>query len=137
MDKTIVNWIFNRYKDERAIVRQLREGITAKIFVGTNSMLSFVQLDPFSEGESHQHPEEQWGILLEGKCTRTQDGQEFEMQMGDFWITPSNVQHSLRTSEMSAVILDVFSPPRPEYCSDGKGFGNIEKSEAPTKLGNL
>lgn len=133
MDKTIVTWIFNRYKDERAIVRQLGEGITARIFVGTNSMLSFVHLDPFSEGEIHQHPEEQWGILLEGKCTRIQDGDEFEMEMGDFWITPSNVLHSLRTSEIPAVILDVFSPPRPEYRSKGKGFGNLKNTEATSK----
>lgn len=84
MNKNQIKWVFNRKKDDKAIVRHLSEGIMTRIFVGNQSMLSFVHLAPHTKGEVHQHPEEQWGILLEGKCIRNQDQKEVEMQVGDF-----------------------------------------------------
>jgi hypothetical protein len=33
-------------------------------------MLSVVTLEPHSEGTLHHHPEEQWGVLLEGSAIR-------------------------------------------------------------------
>lgn len=42
---------------------------------------------------------------------------------GDFWYTPGGVSHGVRTGAASAVILDIFSPPRAEYRRAGEGFG--------------
>jgi quercetin dioxygenase-like cupin family protein len=86
-------------------------------------MLSFVRIEPNTQGAIHKHPEEQWGLLLEGKCFRSQNGFEIEMSEGDFWYSPPNVLHGIRTSDSPAVILDIFSPPRPAYHNKGEGFG--------------
>jgi quercetin dioxygenase-like cupin family protein len=62
-------------------------------------------------------------VLLEGKCTRIQAGEEIEATAGDFWQTPGGVPHGVRTGEEGALVLDIFSPPRAEYKQAGSGFG--------------
>ena len=116
-------WVFQLHGDARGIERKLAEGVTARIFPGQQAMLSVVRVEPNSSGTLHSHPEEQWGVLLEGKCTRIQDGEEVEAVAGDFWHTPGGVMHSVRTGAVGAVILDIFSPPRAEYRQAGAGFG--------------
>lgn len=126
MDKNDIDWIFNRNSDKKAIVRNLTEQIKTRIFVGKGSMLSFVTIPPHTQGSIHKHPEEQWGVLLEGTCLRMQEDQEFEMRIGDFWYTPGNVLHGIRTTDQQAFILDIFSPPREAYRHEGEGFGTHE-----------
>lgn len=116
-------WMFQLHGDARGIPRKLAEGINASIFPGQNVMLSVVRVEPDSTGTIHSHPEEQWGVLLEGRCTRIQGGEEVEAVAGDFWYTPSGVMHGVRTGKSGAVILDIFSPPRAEYKQAGVGFG--------------
>ncbi len=120
--KETLDWVFNRYSDTKAILRQLGEGINTRIFVGQHSMLSFVRIEPNTQGSIHSHPEEQWGILLEGNCIRIQDDIELEMNEGDFWYVPPDILHGISTTDHPAVILDVFSPPRPAYQTEGHGF---------------
>ena len=114
-------WLFDR-TDERAIERELAPGLDTRIFAGENAMLSIVEVEPNAEGELHSHDEEQWGYLLEGAATRIQDDEAVDVTPGDFWYTPGGVEHTVRTGEEGALILDVFSPPRPEYQDDGEGF---------------
>ena len=89
---------------------------------GEHVMLSFVEVEPHSAGERHHHPEEQWGVLLEGSCVRVQDGMEVVVTAGDVWHTPGGVEHAVRNGEEPARLLDVFGPPRPAYREDGAGF---------------
>ncbi len=117
------SWVFSLHGDARGIARKLGEGIVANIFPGANVMLSVVRVEPHSSGTIHSHPEEQWGVLLEGKCTRIQNGEEVEATAGEFWCTPGGVSHGVRTGATAAVILDIFSPPRAEYKQAGSGFG--------------
>jgi len=95
--------------------RQLAPGIRARIFPGTNLMVSVVELEPWSESPVHSHSNEQWGICLEGEWIRIQDGQEVAVKAGDFWETPPNVPHGGRTLAYRCVIVDIFAPPREEY----------------------
>lgn len=120
------DWVFQLNGDPRAIQRKLGEGITTSIFPGENVMLSVVRIAPHSAGSIHSHPEEQWGVLLEGKCTRIQNGEEIEAVAGEFWCTPGGVSHGVRTGAEGAVVLDIFSPPRAEYRKSGEGFGNAK-----------
>ena len=117
------DWVFQLAGDERGIKRKLAEGVNTSIFPGENVMLSVVRVDPHATGSVHSHPEEQWGVLLEGRCTRIQGGEEVEATAGDFWHTPGGVSHGVRTGAEGAVILDIFSPPRAEYRQAGSGFG--------------
>ena len=134
-------WLHNRDDYRQGLVRELASGVTTRVFPGAQSMLSLVRVEPHSESAVHQHPEEQWGYLLEGECVRIQDGREVQVTAGDFWHTPANVPHGVRTGEIPALILDIFSPPRAEYrCTDAPassthGTGDSAFVEQSAKLG--
>jgi quercetin dioxygenase-like cupin family protein len=103
-------------------LRQLACGVSARVFLGDHSMLSVVTFKPNREGEIHSHPEEQWGVLLEGDGVRTQAGEEHLVKAGDFWRTPAGVPHGFRAGADGAYILDIFSPPREAYKKPGAGL---------------
>ena len=87
-------------------------------------MLSVVSFAPNSEGSIHFHPEEQWGVLLEGSGTRIQDGVDVPVGEGDFWRTPGGVEHGFRAGPDGAKVLDIFAPPREAYRTTGSGFAS-------------
>lgn len=122
-------WVFNLHRPDLGIPRQLADGISARVFAGQQAMLSVVTIEPHRTGTVHSHPEEQWGILLEGECVRIQGGEEFAMKAGDFWHTPGGVTHGIRTGASPALVLDVFSPPRREYRKAGQGFAATAHDE--------
>ncbi len=108
---------------EGGIPRQLAAGITARIFPGVHVMLSVVTIEPHSVSPTHSHPNEQWGVCLEGEWIRTQDGVNHPVKAGEFWQTPPNVPHGGRTHDKRCVVLDIFAPPREEYRQAGQGYG--------------
>ena len=114
---------YNLDDSSQGIARELGPGLATRIFVGDHLMLSVVTLAPHAEGKVHSHPQEQWGVLLEGSAVRIQDGEEVPVKAGDFWRTPGNVPHGIRAGAEGAKVLDVFSPPREEYKKPGSGFG--------------
>jgi quercetin dioxygenase-like cupin family protein len=116
-------WLFNLHNEKQGISRALADGISARVFVGKNVMLSVVKIEPNSQGKIHSHPQEQWGVMLEGECIRIQGDKEVSVKAGDFWHTPTNVPHGIRTESASALVLDIFSPPRQDYKKLGEGFG--------------
>ena len=50
------------------LFRELASGVTTRIFSGEHAMLSVVTLAPHAQGTLHHHPEEQWGVLLDGSA---------------------------------------------------------------------
>ena len=113
----------NLQQPDDGLLRELAEGVTTRIFAGEQAMLSVVTMAPNSQGKVHHHPEEQWGVLLDGAGVRVQGGEEIAVNKGDFWRTPGSVPHTFRAGPDGARILDIFSPPRAEYRKPGKGFG--------------
>lgn len=113
---------YNLDDPDQGLQRDLAPGLNARIFVGDNSMLSVVQIAPNAEGTLHSHPEEQWGVMLEGSGVRVQGDQEFAVKAGDFWRTPGGVPHTLKAGADGAKVLDIFSPPREAYRKAGAGF---------------
>lgn len=105
-----------------AVRRTLAPGITTQIVSGEQAMLSIVDFEPNSEGSIHRHPEEQWGVLLEGDGIRIQDGVEVEVAAGDFWLTPAEAEHGFVAGPDGARVIDIFAPPRPAYRTGGSGF---------------
>ena len=105
------------------IRRDLAPGVDARIFPGEGAMLSIVTIAPNAAGTLHSHPEEQWGVLLEGSAVRVQGGEEIPVKKGDFWRTPGGTPHTMRAGPEGARVLDIFAPPRPEYRVPGQGFG--------------
>ncbi|MEM7172189.1 MAG: cupin domain-containing protein [Pseudomonadota bacterium] len=113
---------FNLDDLTQGIKRQLAPGLDTRIFVGEQSMLSVLTLAPGAQGDHHSHPEEQWGVLLEGSGTRFQGGEAFPVKAGDFWRTPGNIPHGFKAGPDGARVLDIFSPPREAYKKAGTGF---------------
>jgi quercetin dioxygenase-like cupin family protein len=116
-------WAFNLHDESSGIKRSLASGISARIYPGDHAMVSVVRFDPNSIGTIHSHSEEQWGFLLKGECLRIQGDESVCMKAGDFWHTPGGVPHAIHAGSTGAIVLDVFSPPRPEYSQPGEGFG--------------
>lgn len=117
---------FNLDDLEQGIQRDLAPGLKTRIFPGDQAMLSIVTIAPRASGTIHSHPQEQWGVLLEGDGVRIQDGREIPVTAGDFWRTPGGVSHGFRAGAKGARVLDIFSPPRDEYRRAGSGFGDGE-----------
>jgi quercetin dioxygenase-like cupin family protein len=117
---------FNLWDLKQGIARQLTAGVATRVFPGDQAMLSLVTIEPNAEGRLHSHPEEQWGVMLEGEGVRTQGGEEVPVKKGDFWRTPGGVPHSFRAGPSGAKVLDIFAPPREEYRKAGSGFGTAE-----------
>ena len=117
---------YNLHNMDQGIQRSLTEGLNARVFPGEQAMISIVKIGPGHKGKLHAHPEEQWGVLLQGSGVRTQGGEEIEVKEGDFWCTPGNIEHTFEAGPDGATVLDVFAPPREEYRKAGSGFGVSE-----------
>jgi len=107
-----------------AIVRQLADGLTAHIYPGDQAMISVVTVEPGASGSLHHHPEEQWGLCLDGSGIRVQGDEEIPFSKGDFWRTPGGIPHTMRAGADGCRVLDIFAPPREEYRTPGSGFGS-------------
>jgi quercetin dioxygenase-like cupin family protein len=124
-------WYFKT--DQDGLARKLQDGITTRIFFGDNVMLSIAEIAPNTISTILSHPEEQWGYLLEGECVRVQGDEEISMKEGDFWHTPPNTPHGVRTGELGAKIMDIFSPPRKAYTKPGEGLAATEHPRRSTE----
>ncbi len=70
-------WVSSLHDLTQGIQRQLGAGISTGIFVGDQAMLSVVTIEPRATGTVHSHPQEQWGVLLEGECVRIRGARKF------------------------------------------------------------
>jgi hypothetical protein len=72
-----------------------------------------VTIAPNAQGTLHHHPEEQWGVLLEGSAIRVQGSEEIEVKKGDFWRTPGKyVRTPCAPVRKAPACLTFSSPPR-------------------------
>ena len=76
---------FNLHNEDGGIRRSLADGVTTRISPRKHAMLSVVRIEAESESARHFHPEEQWGVLLEGTGMRIQHDIEHPVSAGDFW----------------------------------------------------
>lgn len=83
-------------------------------------MFSFVEIDADVTTPTHQHPEDQMGLILEGAFERRQGDQIQLLKAGEVFFTPGGVPHGGRAVGGPCRILDVFSPPRSTFVNRGK-----------------
>ena len=105
-----------------AVARELAPGVATRVVAGDQAMFSVVSFEPNAAGSMHSHPEEQWGVVLEGSGVRTQDGVAVPVAVGtgdEVVLDPAG-----RPPEVTdgAKVLDVFAPPREAYRTSGSGF---------------
>lgn len=107
--------VFNMRHPDGALTRKLAEGMYSNIFASDRLMVSVVRIEPNCKGKLHNHPHEQWGVLIEGSGKRIAEYGFTPVDKGDFWFTPGEELHTFEAGPAGALILEVFSPPREDY----------------------
>ena len=102
-------------KREQCSHHNLFPGVDMFTTAGMGMTLSFVEFEPGAVVESHSHPHEQMGMLLEGELTFIIGGERHVLSPGDMWRIPGNVEHSAIASDSKVRALDVFHPIREDY----------------------
>lgn len=82
--------------------------------VGPKSMVTKMNYKQGDYAATHAHPNEQSGYVISGKYKITIAGEENLITVGDSYVIPENVLHSMEVIEAGEVI-DVFTPIREDY----------------------
>lgn len=90
-------------------------GIILRTFWGDKMLLSHVSLGPNAVVPRHSHPHEQGGVVLEGEMELTIGDETRLVKVGEMYIAPGGVEHSVVAGPNGCVALDIFSPVREEY----------------------
>ena len=62
----------------------------------------------------HAHPHEQTGYLVTGRIHLSIGSEQYDVQAGDSWCIPGEVEHGAEIIEDS-IAIEVFSPVREDY----------------------
>jgi quercetin dioxygenase-like cupin family protein len=108
------------YKAKQNGFKEVLPGIKLKTLVcGEKTLFTEFRMDAGAVLPKHTHVHEQTGYLTEGKIRLTIGEQVFEVEKGDSWCIPGNMEHSAEILQDS-VAIEVFSPVREEYLPEKK-----------------
>ncbi len=103
------------YKSNDDGFKEVLPGISLKTLVyGEKTLFTEFRMDAGAALPKHAHMHEQTGYLAEGKIRLTIGEQIFEVEKGDSWCIPGNMEHSAEILKDS-IAVEVFSPVRKEY----------------------
>lgn len=90
-----------------------------KTIAGRNLMITRYEAKAGAEFEAHSHREEQMGYVISGRIQFfVGEGEKpVVFQAGTFFRFAPHERHSSVVLE-DAIVIDVFSPPRPEYVAE-------------------
>jgi quercetin dioxygenase-like cupin family protein len=91
---------------------ELADGVSFRPVFGRNLLLNFLTFGPGRGFPTHDHPEEQFGLIMEGEMELTIGEETKLLRKGDLYAIPPSVPHSGRTIDQACLVLDIFSPPR-------------------------
>jgi quercetin dioxygenase-like cupin family protein len=93
-------------------------GAVRKVLVYSDNMMMVYNEAPPGGKLSHSHPHEQMGYVVKGKAKLNASGEEVLLEVGDSYFLESNEHHEFEVvGDESAIILDIFNPPREDYIS--------------------
>jgi quercetin dioxygenase-like cupin family protein len=91
------------------------DGIRLKTLVyGDKTLIAEFRLEKGAQIPVHSHPHEQTGYLISGRIRLSIGENTFDVEPGDSWCIPGNVEHRAEFVEDS-VAIEVFSPVREDY----------------------
>lgn len=92
----------------------LTEESRARLILGENTLVSFIENPPGCVFPLHSHPSEQILIIQEGEEEHICGDEKFLMKAGDVCVHPPNVEHG-GTTRIGFKGIDIFSPPREDH----------------------
>jgi quercetin dioxygenase-like cupin family protein len=106
------------YKSSNSGYRQALKGIELKTLVyGDKTLFTEFRLEKGSLLPRHAHPHEQTGYLISGRIRLSIGGETFEVEPGDSWCIPGDVEHGAEIL-LDSLAIEVFSPVREDYLPD-------------------
>lgn len=91
------------------------EGVERKTLAfGSSTLMVEFRLEKGKMLPMHKHHQEQTGYLVSGHLVIIIDGTKYDMNPGDSWSIPGNVEHGAEIVEDS-IAIEVFSPVREDY----------------------
>ena len=103
------------YKSNNNGYKQALEGIKFKTLVyGERTLFTEFRLEKGSKLPRHRHPHEQTGYLVGGRMRFSIGEETYEVEPGDSWCIPSDVEHGGEIMQDS-IAIEVFSPVRKDY----------------------
>lgn len=91
------------------------DAVRARRVEGERLTLAVVELAPNAVVPEHHHPQEQLGMVIEGRVTFTIGAETRELGPGGTWRILSNEPHMVVTGPDGATVIDVFSPTRDDW----------------------
>jgi quercetin dioxygenase-like cupin family protein len=91
------------------------DGVVARAVTGAEATLTVIELEANKSVPSHQHVNEQTGILLRGSLTFTIGDESKEVRPGATWVIPANVPHSVDVGPDGAFLVELFAPARDDW----------------------
>ena len=104
---------FNYPQDFKEI--ELSPGIVLRLVWGERIMISYATFQPNAIVQTHSHPHEQAGIVIEGEMELTIGSKTRLCKKGDAFTVPGNVEHGVVNGDTLTTVVDTFSPPREDY----------------------
>jgi quercetin dioxygenase-like cupin family protein len=90
-------------------------GYRARIFHGSEITFAVLEVEPNAQLPSHQHGNEQVGLLVRGSLTFRVDGDVRTVRAGDAWVIPSNAIHDAKSGPDGAIVIETWAPPRNDF----------------------
>jgi quercetin dioxygenase-like cupin family protein len=91
------------------------DDVRARRVEGERITFAVVELAPNSVVPQHRHPQEQVGMVIEGRVTFTIADETRELGPGGTWRILSNVPHMVVTGPDGATVIDTFAPTRDDW----------------------
>jgi quercetin dioxygenase-like cupin family protein len=103
------------YKHTQAGYKPVLEGIKLKTLVhGEKTLFAEFKMEKGNKLPRHSHPQEQTGYLFSGHIKLTIGTDTFDVEPGDSWCVPGNMEHQAEII-LDSVAIEVFSPVREDY----------------------
>ncbi len=103
------------YKKNNDGYQQVLSGISLKTLVyGEKTLFTEFRLGKDSQLPLHAHPQEQTGYLISGRIRLFVGDEVYEVEPGDSWCVPGNVEHRAEIL-VDSVAIEVFAPVREDY----------------------
>jgi quercetin dioxygenase-like cupin family protein len=91
------------------------DGVVARRVQGERITLAIVELDPNAIVPEHRHPNEQNGMVIQGRVRFRVGDEERDLGPGGTWQILGDVPHSVVAGPDGAIVIDVFTPIRDDW----------------------